>query len=254
MPYRYALDRPDYSDLASGKVLLAAPGYPAFPVRLASEVFQRCLAFRIENGLTKRVILYDPCCGAAYHLAVLGFLHRGFLRAIAASDIDPQAVSLAGKNLRMLSFDGLDRRSDELAELYRLYGKETHREALVAAGRLRKILNRKSSSPPLAIHVFRANALEKPRPSRLPCSAPVDIVFTDVPYGRHSLWQIPFATAQDPLWLLLESLLAILHPGSLVAVVFDKHQKTAHERYERVDRFQIGKRRVCIWTPKSGCA
>jgi 23S rRNA (guanine2535-N1)-methyltransferase len=36
--YRIALDRHDTRDLASGHVLRSAPGYPAFPVRLAEEM------------------------------------------------------------------------------------------------------------------------------------------------------------------------------------------------------------------------
>ena len=50
MQYLYATERPDYSDLASGRVFYSLPGHPAFPIRLASEIFQRCLAFRRAAG------------------------------------------------------------------------------------------------------------------------------------------------------------------------------------------------------------
>lgn len=43
MAYRYAVTRESYADL-SGGVLHSAPGFPAFPARLASEMFQRALA------------------------------------------------------------------------------------------------------------------------------------------------------------------------------------------------------------------
>ena len=49
MTYRYALTRESYADL-SGGVLHSAPGFPAFPVRLASEMFQRALAFSPTLG------------------------------------------------------------------------------------------------------------------------------------------------------------------------------------------------------------
>ncbi len=51
MPYQFAVDRPNYSDLASGRVLYSVPGHHAFPVRLASEIFQRCLAYLRAAGI-----------------------------------------------------------------------------------------------------------------------------------------------------------------------------------------------------------
>ena len=54
MQYKFAKEQPDYSDLASGRVFYSLPGHPAFPVRLASEVFQRCLAHREDAGAQLR--------------------------------------------------------------------------------------------------------------------------------------------------------------------------------------------------------
>lgn len=59
MPYRFATERRDYSDYASGKVFYALPGCPAFPVRLASEIFQRCLEIRAAEDATQPCVLYD---------------------------------------------------------------------------------------------------------------------------------------------------------------------------------------------------
>jgi hypothetical protein len=247
MPYKYALDRPDYSDLASGKVLLAAPGHPAFPIRMASEIFQRCMAIRERNRLTGRVALYDPCCGAAYHLAVLGFLHRGLIRAISASDIDSKVIPLAGKNLGMLSASGIDRRREELAAMHREFGKPSHAEAVAAADRLRSGFPASSATEPIEVRVFVADALAEPGSTRPSPAAPADIVFTDVPYGRHSKWQNRSAESPNPMERLLENLLSALSPGGLVAVVSDKQQKTSHDRYDRIEKFQIGKRMAVIW-------
>src|SRR5258707_9906392 len=133
MPYKFALGRPDYSDLAAGQVLYSQAGRPAFPVRLASEMFQRCLAFRAARGREEALSLYDPCCGAAYHLTTLAFLHRGSIREIIASDVDPLAVQLARRNLGLLALAGLDQRIGELAALHHRFGKESHRAALDSA-------------------------------------------------------------------------------------------------------------------------
>ncbi|WP_436975454.1 hypothetical protein [Nonomuraea angiospora] len=50
MSYRHATLQRDCQDLASGAVLRSAPGFPAFPVRPASEVFQRAPALRGGSG------------------------------------------------------------------------------------------------------------------------------------------------------------------------------------------------------------
>jgi hypothetical protein len=249
MPYKFALDRIDYSDLASGKVFLSVPGHPAFPVRLASEILQRCLAIRAAGGITGRITLYDPCCGAAYHLSVLAFLHWESLRGIIASDIDPHILPLAERNLSMLSIVGFDRRREELAEMQRRYGKASHTEALAAADRLRKKLIHQIESHPVKTRTFQADALERHSLSGRLENEPIDIVLTDVPYGRHSKWKISSSGNKSPAWLLLDSLHPTLQSRSIIAISSDKQPKVSHDGYTRIERFQIGKRQVVIWKP-----
>jgi tRNA G10 N-methylase Trm11 len=75
----------------------------------------------------------------------------------------------------------------------------------------------------------------------------VDIVFTDVPYGQQSNWQN--SDLSNPLWSMLDSLLGVLSQSSIVAIVSDKGQKALHESYQRIERFQVGKRRILILKP-----
>jgi hypothetical protein len=266
MPYQFAQERPDYSDLASGRVFHSLSGHPPFPIRLASEVLQRCLAIRAAAGSSgpvtlydpccgaaagssERVTLYDPCCGAAYHLSVLAYLHWPALQAIVASDVDPQSVEFAGRNLALLSVEGLDRRIAELTEMYQRYGKESHAAALSSARSLRQRLVDLSALHPIQVRVFQANALDRQAVHSQLQGLQVDIVFTDVPYGQHSQWQRQFTRAQSPMWAMLDALRDVLVPTSLVAVVSDKQQKGSHEGYRRVQRFQIGKRQIVILRP-----
>src|SRR5512146_2476527 len=103
MQYKYAKEQQDYSDFSSGRVFYSLPGHPAFPVRLGSEIFQRCIAYRKAiHGNSAPCTLYDPCCGAAYHLSVLAYLHGESIREVIVSDIDKKAVELARRNLRLL--------------------------------------------------------------------------------------------------------------------------------------------------------
>jgi hypothetical protein len=238
MQYKYATELVDYSDFASGRVLYSLPGHPAFPVRLASEIFQRCMAIR---GDSSPYVLYDPCCGAAYHLSVLGYLHGKQIQEILASDVDEKAVALASQNLGLLTPAGLDRRIDQISELLKQYGKESHAEAWASAQKLRSQL----PSTLLKTKAFRASAtdsaamLENIKPNS------VDLVLTDVPYGQGSSWADAEGSL-NPLWSMLEALYPILSAAAIVAVISDKGQKAGHEHYQRMEHFQVGKRRVAI--------
>ena len=252
MPYQFATDRPDYSDLASGRVLYNLPGHPAFPIRLADEIVQRCLAVRKENHLKEPCTLFDPCCGGAYLLSVLGYLHWGAYREIIASDVDQDSIHTAQKNLGLLSRVGMEQRINELKEMCRLYGKKSHQDALESAYRLQQKINIQTRDHLVQTRAFQANALDKKQLQGALNNVGIDIVFADVPYGHHSQWQRPISGTESspPLWQMLNSFLGILLPTSLVAVAFDKSQKATHEGYHRLDQFQVGKRRIAILRPK----
>lgn len=246
MPYQFATERPDYSDLASGRVFYSFAGHPAFPVRLASEILQRCLALRKRAGLDAPVVLYDPCCGTGYLLAVLAYLHPENLRQVIASDFDEQAVDLARRNLELLTPPGMQRRLNEIQEMIRLYGKSSHQEALHSAQVLQA---RVVTLPSLALQTFHANALDGAALAQNLPGQPVDMVVTDVPYGQHSQWQ-GLTLDTNPLQSLLSALTGVLAPGGVVAIASDKQQKIPRDGYRRVDHFQIGKRKIEILQPQ----
>ena len=251
MQYKYAKEQLDYSDFSSGRVLYSLPGHPAFPVRLASEIFQRCLAHRATiYGNKTPCTLYDPCCGAEYHLSVLGYLHGEHIQKLIGSDIDEKAVALAQRNIKLLHRDGLEERIHELLLMFERYGKESHREALQSASLFQERLSILSKKHSLETKVFQANATIPEEISKHIKLGAVDIVFTDVPYGQHSKWQdTGHSLLVNPVGAMLDSLHGILSPSSVVAIVSDKQQKTSHERFQRLEQFQIGKQRVVILTP-----
>ena len=122
---------------------------------MVSEVFQRCLALRSERGQHGPVTIYDPCCGSAYHLSALAHLHADAIARIIASDINEDILTVAWRNLDLLTLDGMDRR-------------------------------------------------------------------------------------------MVDALLPLISPQSVVAIVADKGQSIRHEQYRRLDRFQVGKRQIVI--------
>lgn len=240
MQYKFVPEQVDYSDLASGRVFHSLAGHPAFPVRLASEILQRSLAVRSANT---PCVFYDPCCGAGYHLSVLAYLHREKFSAVIGSDVDERAVTLAAQNLALLNLAGMDERIAQLERLLAEYGKESHQQALVSAAKMREWI---APLGPLTTHTFCANALDADALAAGLQGRRVDVVFTDIPYGQHSTWQ---GAGSDPAGTLLGVLLPLLSRDSVVAVASDKQQKVAHEQYQRVEHFQVGKRRIVILKP-----
>ncbi|MBN2116707.1 MAG: hypothetical protein JW730_09060 [Anaerolineales bacterium] len=248
MQYKYAQEQLDYSDFSSGRVFYSSPGYPAFPVRLASEIFQRCAASRETiHGVSTPGTLYDPCCGGAYHLSVLAYLHGEHIREVIASDVDEEAVALARQNLGLLDREGLDERIVEISKMFEQYGKDSHGDALRSSSILKKKLSALTEKHPLKTRVFQADATDGNEILKNIKPKSVDLVFTDVPYGQHSYWHD--SGLPNPLGSMLNALLGVLSPSSIVAVVSDKQQKALHESYQRIEKFQIGKRRVVILKP-----
>ncbi|RPJ52461.1 MAG: hypothetical protein EHM21_00075 [Chloroflexi bacterium] len=249
MPYLFATQDEDYSDYASGRVIYNLPGLPAFPVRLANEIFLRALErFGRRNLSNQRLTLYDPTCGGAYHLTALGLLHGQAIGAILASDIAERAVMVARRNLGLLSAQGLDLREQEIRAMLEQFGKESHAGALESLQVLRE---RVQTVPPIRARVFRANALDVQALEKELSGETIHLVISDIPYGQLSAWQVPEGTgsSQSPLWRMLAALHRVLSPGAVVAIAADKSQKIEHEMYHRVERFQVGKRRVSLLEP-----
>ncbi len=249
MPYRFATSRQDYSDFASGGVFYHLPGQPAFPVRLATEIFQRCLEY--HGTANKPLRVYDPCCGGAYHLAVLACLHWDSLAEICASDIDAAALDTAHKNLSLLTLAGLDRRIGELRELHSRFGKASHAANLESARRLRERLSVLAEDYPVGSRLFRADVFQAQAIQDGLAGRKIDLVVSDVPYGRISSWlgDLPAGNPAGPLRQMLESLKGILAGGAVVAVAAAKAQTCEHPDYRRLGRLKLGKRQVTFLAP-----
>ncbi|WP_438388830.1 rRNA methyltransferase [Actinopolyspora saharensis] len=236
MVYRYAPRRDD-SDLASGRVLRSAPGTPGFPVRLASEIFQRATALRNSEG---PVTLWDPCCGSGYLLTVLGLLHPERFHTIVATDVDEHALSLARANLALLTPQGLQERRQTLDELATAYGKPTHHEAVQAADRL---LRQVGAIPAPAVRIGQADAFS---PHQLTTSLQQvlpDLVITDVPYGQLTHWNTVTAPYAPSIPNLARSLATVVPPTTVVAITC-RARRVPLEGLPTVSSFKVGHRSV----------
>ena len=251
MAYRFATESRNYTYLAAGHVLQNFAGHPAFPIRLASEIFQRCLAHLAENHIASPITLYDPCCGGAYLLTTLAYEHWQEINTIVGSDIDPDALKLAKLNLSLLTLDGLEQRIATIQALFDKFGKDSHAEAIKSGSHLKQRLIHLMNIHPLQTTFFHADATSSSELQSHLADTPIDLVITDIPYGSKASWQGDFDESHSPIWYLLDSLQTILTNHSVVAIVTDKKQKVAHETYTRLDRFQIGKRRIFILKPNT---
>jgi 23S rRNA G2445 N2-methylase RlmL len=239
MKYRFATERENYEDYASGRVLLGRAGLAAFPVRLASELFQRCCHRLAQRGVAPPYTIYDPCCGSGYLLTVVGLLHGSHLARILASDIDTEAVDRARANLSLLTAAGLDRRLSAIQELFDLYQKPSHHGALESGRRLKATLTPAHEGIETACFLFDVTGdAEWPDEVRN-----IDIVLSDLPYGRTTSWRGASAPP-DAAQTLLTRITAVLSPTALVAIIANREQATSHAAYRRVESLAIGKRRV----------
>jgi len=224
----------DPKDFASGAVIIHGSGRPAYPARLAQEIFLRC---REASEKKDNLVVYDPCCGSAHLLTVLGFLNYGIISCLAGSDSDNDALVLAKSNLALLSRDGLEERKRRLAEMAARYGKESHRDALASADRLGALAAKAPKTP--QTRLFGHDILAFP----VQAAFTADIVIADAPHGLLSHWNTVTVNAVD---VLLENLRSVLSPRAVIAVSTDKSQKIRHSGFKRVEQFNAGKRRVTL--------
>lgn len=237
MEYIYEKENRNYEDLSSGRVLYNQKGTTAFPVRIASEIFLRCQRHLSERGVEGNLRIYDPCCGGAYLLTTLGFLHGQFISRVFASDIDANVLELAKRNLALLTKLGMQRRIEEIDAYIEAYNKPSHIEAKESAERLYSLIENKDFD----LNCFRADALRLHTEEASDFKA--DLVMTDFPYGDIVEWS---EKCENIGARFLESIEKVLGAQALIAVIADKKTAIRHESFKRLEQFNSGKRRITI--------
>lgn len=226
MEYLYCPNE-NFEDYSSGRVIYGGKGIPNFPVRLLNEMYGRAKSYLEKE---ENIIVYDPCCGGGYALTVLGMFDHANIGRIYASDVDGSMVEMAKRNLGLLTYCGLAKRRQEIRQLYEMYGKQSHLEALTSCDKINDRMKRE-----IAAEVFEADCTKA-----LPNIQP-DIIITDVPYGNLTDW-----TEEAGLSAMLEQLWKISHANTILAICMDKNQKVGSGRWTRMERHNIGKRHLEI--------
>lgn len=174
MRFDHAVDD-TFDDAGGGRVVHSARGFPGYPPRLAVELFSRAR----EMVGRSRVGMWDPLCGAGGIVTSIGLLRPTEVRRLLATDVNPDAVQLASRNLSLVSRSGLLARRQELTERMADPEQRIDPERLRALDRL---LTRDGRGDDIAVAALRANATDATDLGRLDLDG-VDIAFADLPYG-----------------------------------------------------------------------
>lgn len=234
MLYKHCENR-NFQDLSSGRVIIYKSGMTNFPVRLAQELFCRCLDY-IPAG--ENLTVYDPLCGGGYLLTVLGFLNPSRISHLIGSDADADAAVLAGDNLSLLTGEGIAKRKERLLSHYREHGSDVYLDAVGSAGRLAEMI----SGTHIKTCVFTADVLEY---DYRRADFKADIVITDVPYGSLVSWK----NNNSGIDRMLENIKPVLSDKAVAAVCSDKSQKISYKNYRRLEKQVVGKRKFEILEP-----
>lgn len=236
MAYRLVTKREDYRDLASGSVLRSAPGYPAYPVRLAQELFLRAVSYLTDEPIG----LWDPCCGSGYLATVIGLLHRDRLRYVIASDVAPEAVTLAARNLALLTQGGLAARADELRARQAELGKPGYGSAAEAATRLTERLS--AAGGDLSVDTGVADAFDSASLAAFLPVPPPDLVLADLPYGRQTTWTGSLPPEADPTQAMLRALCAVLPDHAIITLTTQARKVPLPPGVRPLERLRVGTR------------
>jgi len=236
MIYKYYNNNENFEHFACGRVIHGKAGFTNYPVRIAGEVFKRCLEYsNKKDGIT----IYDPCCGGGYLLTVLGLLNPDIIKNIYGSDISNEAISLARENLSLLTFEGLLKRKQQINDLIAKLNKQSHKDALKSVEVFLNIIKNRKIPP--QIHCFIADILDKKPLEEQDFKT--DILITDVPYGNLVSWS---GESDNAINQLLDNVIPVLHKNTILAISTDKGQKIKNDLFVRHEKLKIGKRVIYI--------
>jgi hypothetical protein len=232
MVYKF-LPNNNYEDFSSGRVFYHKPNYTNYSVRLAGEIFCRCLEYLKRKD---EICLYDPCCGGSYMAVVLGYLFNKNIKTIYVSDISNDAIELSHKNLSLLSYSGIENRKCELNDLIIKYNKDSHKSALCSLEKMTQLLQHEISHNAFLANILNANELDNKK-------FIADIIITDIPYGNLVHWS---NNDGEEINRLLDTIISIINSNTIIAISHNKNQKINNSKYNIIERMAVGHRKIKI--------
>ena len=127
----------------------------------------------------------------------------------------------------------MEKRIAEIDQMIESFKKKSHIEARDSAATLKGLIRSN-----IRFEVFRSDALEK-----IDLKTKPDIIVTDVPYGNMVDWA---GDEDNVIDKLLDVLYEVCRCDTIVGLCMNKKQKVRNEKFTRLEKQQVGKRRFEI--------
>lgn len=238
MTYKYAR-KCNYEKYASWGVLYNKPWSTWFPVRLLDEIRCRTKVLLGKNDIQNKLRVYDPCWWIWYMLTVLWFLHWIDISEILVSDIDAESVTIAKKNLSLLSFNWIQKRIIELQTYIDLYNKVSHKKSKTYAQEI------KSEVVAIQHIVSDCSVLDIAKISKKPKEKLFDVIICDIPYGKMTQWW-----GHSTINNLFVGISHVMHEHSIFVLITPKIPTPLSLEFKKVDSFQVWKRKILFFQKK----
>lgn len=230
MVYKFA-QKDNYEYLSSGAVIKSYKGNTNFPVRLGHEILNRCITHLNKN---EQINLYDPMCGSGYLLTTISLLNFEKINRIYGSDINKEVLKVAGKNLRLMTRDGIHARREELEYHLKKYKRQSYALSLEYL----KVFE-ETVKIDLPYRLFEQDIFEDD--FELPFLA--EIIILDLPYNNLVTYKGSYSNHK-----LATRIKKFAEQGAVVAVIRNKTQKLSTDLLPyRIEKTTVGKRIVEIF-------
>lgn len=156
---------------------------------------------------------------------------------IYGSDIDQTCLDGAQCNTEMLTEEGLRSAADRLLR-DKVTTPERRRQLTEAVEKLLPYL----VNPRIQAKIFPHDILSAP--PELPEKA--DYIFSDIPYGIMTDWQIKGSENSDPVTLFLSHIVPVMSENGILAVCGSKELKIQTEQLRRIEKIRAGKRLIYL--------
>lgn len=211
-----------FTCLIPGKLLHERPGKPSLYPGIADEAFLRGIKY---NPQQNHIFIYDPFCGVGGGLVSPAVIRHANIARIFGSDVEPETIVIAQKNLELCSLPGYDSATESGTKVPN--GKAVDPQLLL---QFREMLMHYGCTQPIEAHFF-VHAMPAAIPKDIIATESVSMIITDPPYGQMSPFVGDHAQPVDTDALLLrymDSLRAIrplLRDKGTVTIVCDKRQQ-----------------------------
>ncbi len=230
MEYLYT-EKQDFSFLASGNIIKHFSGMPCFPVRLNIELFER--AYRLINK--DKINIYDPCCGSAFSLTVLGMMCQPKINCLYGSDINENCIEAARCNMSLIKKEGLLKSTNKF-----LSEKSATPQRRIELEKSIEKLMPYLVNPEIRFDIFSHDILV----NSPDINEKIDYVFADIPYGTMTDWESDEFLSDKPVDSLLHNIVPILNNNSIVTICGTKDIKIKSDIFRRVCKIKAGKRLI----------